>query len=280
MNIFIQQPAKIEVFTTIFQSLKGLTDQVNIQFDQDRMYIQAMDSAHLSILEVSLPRGWFCQYECGGGGAGAEGGGGAGGGGSSVVLGINTGLMHKILAARDKNQSIRVVYEADSDMVSIHMCVLDDKGEPVAKAGFDRHFEAPLMDIEAEYLGIPVIEYDMEMTLPAVVFSTMIQQLRGFGDSLDICCGEDLVRLTATTQDSGSMSVNIRMDDLVEYAIVEDTELKLSFGLQHLQTVCAYSKVTKNAVVKMHSAYPLCVDYPLELGGFIHFFLAPKISEE
>jgi len=33
-------------------------------------------------------------------------------------------------------------------------------------------------------------------------------------------------------------------------------------------------------VVKMHSAYPLCVDYPLELGGFIHFFLAPKISEE
>jgi proliferating cell nuclear antigen len=274
VDLLLENSAKVEVFTVLFQSLKSFSENTNVQFDNERMYIQTMDSARISILEISLPAKWFCKYKCD----------------QSVVLGINASVMYKILSSKDKNQSIQLQYKSGEDKLNIHMCSLD-KGQNAtvtSTSGFDRYFEAPLMDIEAEYLNIPEIEYQMEMSLPSSIFSTMIHQLRGFGESLDIHCNEDNIRFTANTQENGSMSVDIRMDDLIEFSIEEECQLDMSFGLQFLQSVCTYSKISKTVNVKIHSEYPIRIEYPLYLiginteedCGYIHFFLAPKIKDE
>jgi proliferating cell nuclear antigen len=268
IDILIDNSAKVDAFTTLFQSLKSFSEHTNVQFDNERMYIQTMDSARISILEISLPTKWFCKYKCD----------------QTVVLGINASVMYKILSSKDKNQSIRLQYKSGEDKLNIHMC----SQEGTTNAGFDRYFEAPLMDIESEYMAIPEIEYQMEMSLPSSIFSTLIHQLRGFGESLDIHCNEDNIRFTANTQESGSMSVDIRMDDLIEFSIEEECQLDMSFGLQFLQPVCSYSKISKTVNVKIHSDYPIRIEYPLHLVGttpeiecgFIHFFLAPKIKDE
>ena len=268
LDILLENLTKVDAFTTLFQSLKSFSEHTNIQFDNERMYIQTMDSARISILEISLPTKWFCKYKCD----------------VSVVLGINASIIYKILSSKEKNQSIRLQYKSGGDKLNIHMC----SPEGVSASGFDRHFEAPLMDIEDEYLNIPTIEYQMEMSLPSAIFSTMIHQLRGFGESLDIRCNEDNIRFTANTQESGSMSVDIRMDDLIEFSIEEGCQLDMSFGLQFLQSVCSYSKISKTVNVKIHSEYPIRIEYPLYLigqnteveCGYIHFFLAPKIKDE
>jgi len=268
IDILIENPVKVEAFTVLFQSLKSFSEHTNVQFDSERMYIQTMDSARISILEISLPTKWFCKYKCD----------------QTVVLGINASVMYKILSSKDKNQSIRLQYTSGEDKLNIHMC----SPEGIINAGFDRHFEAPLMDIESEYMTIPDIEYKMEMSLPSSIFSTLIHQLRGFGESLDIHCNEDNIRFTANTQESGSMSVDIRMDDLIEFSIEEECQLDMSFGLQFLQPVCSFSKISKTVTVKIHSDYPIRIEYPLHLVGtnieaecgYIHFFLAPKIKDE
>jgi proliferating cell nuclear antigen len=268
IDILIENSAKVEAFTILFQSLKSFSEHTNVQFDDERMYIQTMDSARISILEISLPKKWFCKYKCD----------------QSVVLGINASIMYKILSSKDKNQSLRLQYKSGEDKLNIHMCSL----EGGSASGFDRHFEAPLMDIETEYMNIPETEYQMEMILPSAIFSTMIHQLRGFGESLDIHCNEDNIRFTANTQESGSMSVDIRMDDLIEFSIEEECQLDMSFGLQFLQSLCCYSKISKSVNVKIHSDYPLRIEYPLHLicvnteeeCGYIHFFLAPKIKDD
>jgi len=268
IDILIENSAKVDVFTTLFQSLKSFSEHTNVQFDNERMYIQTMDTARISILEISLPTKWFCKYKCV----------------QTVVLGMNASVMYKILSSKDKNQSIRLQYTSGEDKLNIHMC----SPEGIDNAGFDRYFEAPLMDIESEYMTIPEIEYQMEMSLPSSIFSTLIHQLRGFGESLDIHCNEDNIRFTANTQESGSMSVDIRMDDLIEFSIEEECQLDMSFGLQFLQPVCSYSKISKTVNVKIHSEYPIRIEYPLHLigtntetdSGYIHFFLAPKIKDE
>ena len=288
MNILIQNPAKIEVFTNIFQNLKSISDTVNVQFDEEKMYIQTMDSARISILEISLPCAWFCKYSFDGGqraeclqqltqesaSHSPE------FGPTKLTLGIHTQLMFKILSTRDKNQTISLQYSSEEEIVMIHMRAIDETGQPIPGGGFDKQFELPLIDLDTEYLGIPEIEYQVEMALHSSVFSTMIHQLRGFGESLEIHCDEETIRFTAKTQNSGSMAVNVRMDDLTEFAIEEDCQLDLTFGLQYLQNICNYGKITKQVHIKLHADYPLRIDYPLDNDGFVKYFLAPKMNDE
>ena len=267
MNILIQNPAKMEVFANIFQNLKSISDMVNVQFDEEKMYIQTMDSARISILEISLPCAWFCKYSFDGGP-------------TKLTLGIHTQLMFKILSTRDKNQTISLQYSSEEEIVIIHMRAIDETGQPIPGGGFDKQFELPLIELDTEYLGIPEIEYQVEMALHSSVFSTLIHQLRGFGESLEIHCDEETIRFTAKTQNSGSMAVNVRMDDLTEFAIEEDCQLDLTFGLQYLQNICNYGKITKQVQIKLHADYPLRIDYPLDNDGFVKYFLAPKMNDE
>ena len=271
MNILIQNPAKIEVFANIFQNLKSISDQVNVQFDQEKMYIQTMDSARISILEILLPSTWFCTYKCDNETHTTT---------AKYTLGINTQIMYKILSARDKNQTINLQYNQEEDIVNINMRAIDESGAPIPGAGFDKQFVLPLIDLDTELLGIPDIDYQVEMALHSSVFSTLIHQLRGFGDSLEIHCDEETIRFTAKTQDSGSMAVNVRMDDLTEFAIEEECNLDLTFGLQYLQNICNYGKITKQVQIKLHGDYPLRIDYPLDNDGFVKYFLAPKMNDE
>ena len=76
------------------------------------------------------------------------------------------------------------------------------------------------------------------------------------------------------------MAVNVRMDDLTEFAIEEECNLDLTFGLQYLQNICNYGKITKQVQIKLHGDYPLRIDYPLDNDGFVKYFLAPKMNDE
>jgi proliferating cell nuclear antigen PCNA len=149
-------------------------------------------------------------------------------------------------------------------------------------SSFERHFETPLMDIETECVTIPEMEYQVEMSLSSTIFATIIHQLRGFGNNLEIRCNETVNRWTATTQESGSMSVDMKIDDLNEFAIEEACDLSLEFALQYLANVGSYSKICKNVHLKMHADFPLRLDYPLDTDtdANIKFYLAPKIRED
>ena len=51
-----------EKFTHIFQQLKNFTDNINIDFLPDKVYIQGMDTAHVSLYEISLDASFFEKY--------------------------------------------------------------------------------------------------------------------------------------------------------------------------------------------------------------------------
>ena len=62
MNIAITNLQKADCFASIFQHIKLLTDNINIMFEEERMYLQCMDSARVSIFEITIPKTWFDEY--------------------------------------------------------------------------------------------------------------------------------------------------------------------------------------------------------------------------
>jgi proliferating cell nuclear antigen PCNA len=146
---------------------------------------------------------------------------------------------------------------------------------------FNLHFEIPLIDIDMEYMQIPEIDYNAEFSLLSSHFSNLINQLKLFGDCLEINCSEENILLSAKSQESGKMAVSIKIDELSAFSINEGETLELSFGLTQLHNICLYSKLSKEVSIYLSDSYPIKMVYSLgqENAKFV-FYLAPKMRDD
>jgi proliferating cell nuclear antigen PCNA len=260
MEIQINQLNRAEIFTNLFQHIKLFTEHINVNFKTDSLFIQAMDRSHVSIFEIHLPKSWFDVYTIEPP--------------NGITLGINTTLIYRVLHSRDKGQRICIKYdETNDDKLQLHM-------NSESNVNFDKHFEVPLIDIDLEMMDIPAIEYHAEFSLQSLSFSTLIDQLKMFGDTLQIKCSEEKIQLFSESMESGKMIVDIPIDDLTSFAIEENKELNISFSLIHLHNICLYSKITKEVDVFLNTDYPILIRYLLDdEDAKLLFYLAPKSDE-
>ena len=86
-------------------------------------------------------------------------------------------------------------------------------------------------------------------------------------------------------------------DDIIAYAIEEDSQLAPTYGLNYVDTISAFSKVNPTVQIHCSANLPMKINYPLEAGeedaeteesagieevkcsSWIRFFLAPKIED-
>jgi proliferating cell nuclear antigen len=257
MDIKITAASKSELFTSIFQNIRPFTEHLSVSFTQDGLYFQTMDSARVSIIELTLNKSWFDEYTCN----------------TDVVIGIPVNILFKILNAREKVQTIHIVYENEgNDTLSLHF-TSDDK------TIFDKHFQCPLLEIETETMQIPQIDYAAEFSLPSAIFGTLINQLKTFGDSLDICCTEEQIELAANSTESGKMSVEVKIDDLSAFCINEGEKLDISFSLIQLHHISMFHKLSKEVSLGLCDQYPMSIQYILSENSSLRAFLAPKITD-
>jgi proliferating cell nuclear antigen len=258
MNIVIENVQKAETFCMIFQYVKVFSDHINIMFEPDRLYIQSMDSARVSVFEITLPAQWFDKYTCM----------------TATTIGISSQILFKILNTRDRMHKIELVCESNNDRLNIHF-TSDDKNT------YDKHFEVPLIDIESETISIPDTEYQAEFTLSSAHFSALVNQLKNFGDTMDIECSEQNIVLFSKSPDSGKMSVEIDIEDLSAFAIAEGEKLSLSFSLNSLSNICLYNRLSREIEIKILPEYPIKLVYYLgDEQSKMVFYLAPKIQDD
>lgn len=259
MDLKIIDPLKCDQFVSMFQHMKQFTDFTNITFQDDRMYLQCMDNAAVCIFEIILPASWFNEYNL------KEG---------SVVIGINTGILYKVLSAKDKSQTIQL--NTSDDHLSIHFVSTEDSS---SKNVFDKHFEIPLLDVQTDLMEIPDMEHQAELTIPSNTFANLINQLKNFGDTMKVLCSEEKISLESFSIDLGKMSVEVSIDDLESFAIEEEKTMDLGFSLKYLHDIALYQKISKNIELGISDNVPLKATYVLDEGAYMNFYLAPKIDD-
>jgi proliferating cell nuclear antigen PCNA len=263
MNITIKNQQKAEIFGSMFQHIKVFSEHINIMFEKERMYLQSMDSSRVSIFEFLLPSSWFDKYEHTNS--------------TSIPIGINSNILFKILNTREKLQEINIVFDLEKeDTLFINFASEE-------KSTFDKKFELPLVDIDCESMMIPDMESNAEFTIDSLKFATIINQLKLFGDTIDIECKSDKIQLYSLTETSGKMLVDIGVDDLSEYAVDENDTIQLSFSLNIMHNICLYHKITKNMKIAFIKNYPMKLIYYLDdndENAKLTFYLAPKINDD
>jgi len=277
MDIYIRNTAKADIFAALFHHIKLFTEHINVMFRSDKMYVQAMDNSRILIFEIHLPADWFDEYSQDMGGDEDGAGAGAGAGTGGFTLGVNSSLLFKILTARDRDQGVHIKFDREEeDKLFLNFTSADKNGNGT----YDKHFEMPLLDIDSETMNIPTMDYQAEFSIPSANFAALVNQLRMFGDTMQIECSENRIQLCSTSSEAGKMSVDIPIDDLTSFAIQEDETLNLSFSLTQLHNICLYSKLSKDMEISMTTDYPIKCVYPLgQPGAEFLFFLAPKMED-
>ena len=139
-----------------------------------------------------------------------------------------------------------------------------------------------MIDIDAELIEIPEIEYQADFTVGSANFSNIINQLKTFGDNLDINCTEEKITLYSSSIEQGKMVCEIKIDDLSSFAINEGETVSSGYSLNYLHNICLYNKLSKEIDIKISADYPMKIIYKLfgNDNATMTFFLAPKINDE
>ena len=78
------------VFKQLIEAIKDLVQDANIDCSEDELSIQAMDSSHVSLVQVNLQSTAFDHYRCD----------------RAISLGFNSANMSKILKCAGNDDSI------------------------------------------------------------------------------------------------------------------------------------------------------------------------------
>ena len=272
MNIIIKNATKADIFVSLFQYISKFTENMNLMFENDRFYMQSINTSHVVIMEICLPKEWFDVYEIGE---------------NPNTIGVNTSLFYKVLKKREKTQQINICYNdaaEGQDRLQFFFTgetKLEDDKDKKDNVIFDKDFEIPLIDIEEELLSIPSMEYQAELSLSTEKFANLISQLKDFGETLEIKCSEDKIILSAHSCENGKMITRILIEDLTEFSIEENEIIQMEFALKYLYDICLYQKISKLVDLKISKDFPMRIMYPLgdENDATLLFYLAPKMAD-
>jgi len=270
MKLVLTDSKKVSQFSSILKNLKNFSGDIEIHINQNKLYAQGMDSSHCCLFELELLSSWFTEYE-----------------NSDIIrLGVNCELLAKIFNMLGENQTIELDYKRGSDHLYITLSPKDDD------SGIVREFKLPLMDLQTALMDIPDDEYDADIEMISGDFTTLITQLNTFGNELRVQCGKEM-RLTGKGE-LGSMDAVMKTEDILYYAIGEDTQLDLTFSLGYINMMVAFGKINKKVQIHITKDMPMKIQYGMDTfmdnddddddeeqkdKNYIRFFLAPKIED-
>jgi proliferating cell nuclear antigen len=259
MKFVISDKKKFSVFSTLFRHLPQFTETINLHVSETGIYVQGMDTSQISLFEIKLKNDWFDEFTCE----------------KNCVIGLVCSVFYKVFQCIDNlEQKMTIMFDETKDKLNVKL-----EGNNIIK-----DFEISLLDIDSEILNIPETEYDVDIEIDSGSIANYINQMLIFDETFTLRTTQENIILSSKNE-SGSMSITIKEESIISYAIEEELDLTLSFSLNYIKKICAFSKITKSTFINMKKNTPMRFHQSLDNKGFnesenyIRFYLAPKIDD-
>ena len=260
MKIIINDKDKKEKFVAIFHTLKNSTNIVNVVFNLDNLHIQGLDKSHICMYDVSLQSSWFNEYDVK----------------NITNISFDTSTFYSVITS--ELESNIIIYYDEDDCDNIQIDLLNDASTKPKTNKFNKYFKIPLMDYDYEMMHIPTTEYDAEFSVSAKIICDIIYQMMTFGSDINIKCSEDKIDLI-TNGIVGEMLVNIPIEELSEYSIIENEVIDLTYSINYIHKMCLTNKLSTEICFYLSKQSPMKIQYHLDNNSFMTFFIAPKITD-
>lgn len=258
-----------QVFRRIFDSLKDLVVESNIEFSGDGMELQAIDSAHVALVHVKLSAEAFKSFRCD----------------SRLLIGVNFNNMAKILRTANLTDTLTMRYvddkmEMDDSMQtcsdSLTLLFEDTETQRVAE------YRLKLMNLDQESLGIPESDYKNRFLMTSAAFQRMCNS--NLGEALTLSMNKDEV-CCESSSDMGDLKITYRTDsktdakpDLLSLDCQE--KMEVPFSSKYMISFAKAAPLAPSVNICLSMDEPIMIEFPLDQeAGHVRFYLAPKTEE-
>jgi proliferating cell nuclear antigen PCNA len=263
MELVINNNSKKETFISIFHTLKNSSNNINVIFETSRLFIQGMNLSQICMFEVIIPSDWFDKYIVS----------------KATNICFDSHIFYLIISSTDANSNIHIFFNEDDNPDNLHIHLIHNSvNSDNSKGLFNKYFKLPLADNEQQLLHIPDIDYDVEFSISSKKICETFSQMIVFGSDITIQCNEEKIDLI-TNGIAGEMCVNIPIDDLTSYSIVEGEEFNLKYSLTYINKMCITNKLSSEIDFFISSNYPMKLHYNLGNSASLVFYMAPKTDD-
>ena len=260
MKITITDKNKKDIFVSLFNVLKNCSSTINATFEHEKLHIQGMDKSHVCLFDVKLNKNWFSTYDV------LE----------NIKISFDAIVFHSIISSKSDGQNLNM-YMSNNNQDVFHID-FESNSNISKKGNFNKKFKMNLTDYEYEEMAIPNVDYESEFTISSKQITDMFSQLINFGDNIIIRCSEENIQLT-TNGDIGEMQVEVCIDDLTNYTIIEHEEfVTFEYSLLYINKMCITNKISNEIDFSLSSNCPMKISYNLGDNSYVEFYIAPKLS--
>jgi len=285
----------------VVEAIKDLVNDVNLDCSPSGISLQAMDSAHIALVNLLLKGEGFTNYRCE----------------RNVILGLNLASLSRVMKATDNSERITFRHEDDTDQLSI-MC--ETPGSQKVS-----EYQLKLMEIEGEQLVIPEQEYKAKVSMSSAEFSKLCRDMAIFADTVTVevtsagvkfsasgDIGEASTLLKASTHTADERKKVVKGEAKIKPEKTEDGDepvkkpikkekedtaateksedtgvhveleenVTLSFPLRYFTIFARGGSLSDRVVLHMAKDCPCLVEYQISGLGFLRFYSAPKVNED
>lgn len=255
-----------QFFKRLFESLKDICTEVNLECDGNGIKMQSMDCSHVSLVDLNILSEFFQHYRCD----------------KNCVIGISINFMLKILSVI-KEKSTVFLYKEDNENDSIlNICISDEEEQTSTEESLE--IQVKLINAPKEHLEIPQSEYHCQCTMKSKKFQEFTRYLNSIGDNVSISMKKDAMILSTTGSD---ITVTKQFtNDMSDITVTCTKSVTQEFATRYLVMFARASALADDVLISLSPNIPISIKFNFKqptLGtndsSYLTFFLAPKIGE-
>ena len=251
-------PSKLK---KILEALRDLVEEANIDASEAGLSLQAMDTAHVALVSMTLNANSFDKFSCT----------------SAKTLGVNLGAILKIIKCGDANDVLTLETTEDNSGLKFKF----------ENTETDRYieFQMSLLDLDSEHLSIPDQEPEASVELSCSEFQKVCKDLSQFGDTVKISVDKKTVTFAVTGSNTDAHYTYSQFESAgkggSQVTITCEEKIEQSFALRYLNFFTKAAPLSENVKLCLANDRPFLVRFDLEdEAGSIKYYLAPKVDED
>lgn len=257
MLFTLESNRKVAVLVELFKVVKGLNNFCKMYCKEDGIFIQIMDDAHVSLLEIKIKKEWFSTYES-----------------EDEVVSFNSKILTTIMGLHTVD-SIVSFESTDDDYLYISFQQKDKT---------EKSFQIILIDLESDLMESQHVDPSLEFSIGTRKLDQYFNEMQSFGDTLELVHINDTIYMR-TQGDEGKYILKITDDLLDELVVEEDLQMVCKVPLKYTSLVTKLYSVFKRISVNVSEDAPFTLKiFPNEneeKGQLeIKFFIAPKVDDD
>ncbi|MGB9660071.1 MAG: proliferating cell nuclear antigen (pcna) [Nitrososphaerales archaeon] len=247
--VFLAKTSTSEEWKVVSSAVSTLVEEATFEASPEGITFRAMDPSHVALIDLLWPKAAFEKYECD----------------KPFKFSIKIEDFMKLIKRADAKDSIEIT--TSDEMLVLR--ILD---------GYKREFSLHLIESTYGPTPLPKLSFNVKATMAERAFEKILSDISAISDHVTIEASKDRLIFSGKSDiGSGSVTLERATQDLLELDVKEDS--KATYSIEYLSSIIK-ATASDAVLLEYSSKMPIRLELKLsDLGGRVHFYLAPRIEE-